>query len=238
MNFQLNPELDVEALARRFALGRRLSIPDFLDDDVAGQLHRHLRTRGDWLQVLNSGDKLFELDRPTRAAMTPEQGAALDAAVHRGARDGYQYRYETIRVPDDTAARLASDDLVVRFASWFSSGEMRYLLRHITGNPDIAFAEAHAIALAAGDFATAQDDDAAGMNRRAAFTFGLTPSWRPEWGGLLLFHDNGGRAVQGFAPGFNTLNLFAVPQLHSVSMVTPAAAHRCFAISGWLRASG
>jgi Rps23 Pro-64 3,4-dihydroxylase Tpa1-like proline 4-hydroxylase len=36
-------------------------------------------------------------------------------------------------------------------------------------------------------------------------------------------------------PKFNTLDLFAVPQQHSVSMVTPAAPVRRYAVTGWLR---
>ncbi|MFD1789097.1 2OG-Fe(II) oxygenase family protein, partial [Sphingomonas floccifaciens] len=62
----------------------------------------------------------------------------------------------------------------------------------------------------------------------------LTPQWRPEWGGLLLFHDDR-EVAHGFVPGFNTLNLFRVPQRHSVSEVTRAAPHRRYSITGWLR---
>ena len=234
MEFRLNPALDVDALARRFALSKRISILDFLDDDSALALHRHLRERDDWTQLLSSGEKEYELDRRTRAAMTPEQGAALDAAVYRGAREGYQHRYEAIRMPDDSAERAALDDPLADFALWLSSGETRKLLRRVCISTDIAFAEVQATAWSPGDFLTGVDDGA-DPTRRIAFTLCLTPQWRAEWGGLLLFHDAGGRAVQGLVPAFNALNLFVVPQLHSISMVTPAASHRHYAISGWLR---
>ena len=36
--------------------------------------------------------------------------------------------------------------------------------------------------------------------RLAAYAFGLTRSWRPEWGGLLLFHDRKGDVSGGFTP--------------------------------------
>ena len=49
-----------------------------------------------------------------------------------------------------------------------------------------------------------------------------------------MFHDGGGRTVQGFPPAFNLLTLFAVPQAHSLSMVTPASGGRRYAISGWM----
>jgi len=67
--------------------------------------------------------------------------------------------------------------------------------------------------------------------------FGLTPVWRAEWGGLLLFHDGEGDIARGYTPRFNTLNLSAVPQLHSVSLVSRAAAHRRYAVTGWLRSA-
>ncbi|WP_287888815.1 2OG-Fe(II) oxygenase family protein [Blastomonas sp.] len=64
---------------------------------------------------------------------------------------------------------------------------------------------------------------------------GLTPQWRLEWGGQLLFHGEQGTISHGEMPGFNTLDVFAVPQRHSVSEVTRAAAYRRYAVTGWLR---
>lgn len=226
--FRLNPELDVEALARRFALSRRIVVPDFLEAESALALHRDLARREDWRQILNSGDKPFELDRPTRAAMSPEQGAALDAAVYRGAREGFQYRHEIIRNPETPGDPLAE------FVAWLSSGETRYVLRQIAGDDGISHAEAQATAYSVGDFRT--EEDGAGRRRRIGFDLGLTRGWRPEWGGVLLFHDGGGRTLQGFPPAFNLLTLFALPQPYSLSMVTPSAGGRRYAISGWLLA--
>ena len=83
------------------------------------------------------------------------------------------------------------------------------------------------------------DDTAAlqalGKDRIAAYVFGMTPRWRPEWGGLLLFHGENEASVSGNVPRYNTLDLFKVPQRHSVSIVTPAAPTRRYAITGWLR---
>ena len=100
----------------------------------------------------------------------------------------------------------------------------------------VAFADAQATAYAPGDFLTGHDDAVGGKKRLAAYVFGLTPVWRVEWGGLLLFHGSDGDVDAGLAPRFNTLNVFAVPQTHSVSMVTRAAPSRRYSITGWLRA--
>ena len=110
------------------------------------------------------------------------------------------------------------------------------MLRDVTGEDRIAFADAQATAYAPGDFLTGHDDAVGGKKRLAAYVFGLTPVWRVEWGGLLLFHGSDGDVDAGLAPRFNTLNVFAVPQTHSVSMVTREAPSRRYSITGWLRA--
>lgn len=235
--FRLNPLLDAGRFRAAYAADGRVQIPDVLTPECAAALHAELRGRDDWRQVVNSGGNVFQLDRAARAAMTREQADALDEAVFAGARDGFQYRYEAIRVPDEAEARAASDDPLAAFAAFLSGGEAREFLRAVTGRDEISFADAQATAYSPGDFLTAHDDDVPGKGRIAAYVLGLTPLWRLEWGGLLLFHDAEGHAGHGLAPRFNTLNLFAVPQLHSVSIVSRAAAFRRYSVTGWLRRS-
>jgi len=235
--FRLSPELDRAGLARTFAAHGRVQIAGLIADDGAERLFQQLGARGDWAQVINSGDKVFDLDRETRAGMSEAQAQALDEAVYAGARTGFQHRYEAIRVPDAAAECEASSDLVAKFALWLSNGEPRDLLREVTGVDAVDFADAQATAFGPGDMLTAHDDEVAGKQRHAAYVFGLTPQWRTEWGGLLLFHTASGDVEHGLLPRFNTLNLFKVPRLHSVSMVNRAAAYRRYSITGWLRST-
>lgn len=233
--FRLNPALDRDALAAAFAVEGHVQVRDFLHPDDAAALHEEMRRREDWTQVVNSGGKVFDLDRPARAAMSDAQREALDQAVFAGAREGFQHRYEAIRVPDAAAERAASDDPFAKFALWLSSGAARDFLRGLIGRADLAFADAQATAYAPGDFLTAHDDAVEGKNRLAAYVYGLTPRWRPEWGGLLLFHDDDGDIARGLTPRFNALNLFAVPQKHNVTYVPPFAPVGRYAITGWFR---
>jgi SM-20-related protein len=232
--FQLGDH-DSAALARAFAAEGLVQISGFLAGDAAERLHLLLRERRDWRQVVASESGAVELDRQARAAMAPEQRQALDEAVYARARTGFQYRYETVRVPDEAEARAASNDPLAALAAWLSQGEARDFLRAVTGGRDIAFADAQATAYSPGDFLTGHDDKIEGKGRRAAYVLGLTPQWRIEWGGLLLFHGADGNVARGLTPGFNSLNLFAVPAMHSVSEVTRAAAYRRYAVTGWLR---
>lgn len=232
----LDPHIDADADARTFSERGRVRIRNFLQADCANALHAALRSRSDWRQVINSGDTLVELDRETRASLAPQQALALDNAVYAGARSGFQYRYETLRVPDDPAERANSNDPLAAFARWMSSGTVRDLLRRIVGEPSVAFADAQGTAFSPGDFLTGHDDAFPGKNRHAAFVLGLNPVWRTEWGGLLLVHRSADEA-EALVPSFNTLDVFRVGQMHSVSEVTRAAAYRRYSITGWLRSA-
>lgn len=233
--FALGERGDVADLAARFAARGIVSIPDILDASSALALHAMLRRREDWRQVIGDTNRLVELDRPTRAGMSEQQRSQLDQAIYLGAREGFQFRYETLRVPDSAEERAASSDPLAAFAAWWSSEPVLGLLRTITGALHITFADMQATAYAPGDFLTAHDDDVMGKNRVAAYILNLTPKWRVEWGGLLAFHDETSPEVTALAPAFNRLNLLRVPRRHSVTEVTRAAAYRRYALTGWLR---
>ena len=83
--------------------------------------------------------------------------------------------------------------------------------------------------------ATRHVDAHSGEGRRVAYVLNFAPDyWHTDWGGYLVFFDEEGDIVEGFRPRFNALNLFRVPQAHSVTFVPPFAPAARFAISGWL----
>jgi len=234
--FNLSREIDTERLAACYHSTGRVVIEPFLDPDSASTLAQHLASRTDWRLVLNGGDKVFEIGRNEFDALPASERARIDAAVVESGRAGFQYRYDTVRVSDDPENRARRDDPIDRFAAWMAAPATLDPLRAIIGSPDVDFADAQATAYRSGDFLNAHDDDVAGKGRRAAYVLGLTPDWRPEWGGLLLFHD--GCRVEGIVPGYNRLTFFRVPQVHSVSYVAPLAPRPRYSITGWLRKLG
>lgn len=233
--FTLDPTLDLAALADTYRRDGRVVIDDPLPAETALLLASHLRQRDDWRKLVLSGERVVEFDRAGWAAIPPDRAEALNLAVYAAARAGFQFRFDSIRVSDTVQDREADMTPLGDFTRWMSSATMLDTLRTITDAGDVQFADAQATAYAPGDFLTAHDDAVAGKHRRAAYVFGLTPGWRPEWGGLLLFHGQGGD-LRAVAPGFNRLTIFAVPQNHSVSEVTRAAPARRYSITGWLRA--
>jgi Rps23 Pro-64 3,4-dihydroxylase Tpa1-like proline 4-hydroxylase len=224
------------ALAERYARDGIVRIPGALAEDQAAQLYNGLRERADWVQVFNSGEKLFELSREMRRDLPAAKQAELDEAIYAEARTGFQYRYETIRVPDSRAEREASRDPLFAVAQSLSTEPVLSGLRRITGASEINYADAQGTAYSPGDFLTGHDDNFEGKNRRAAYVLSLTPVWRVEWGGLLVMHGEGDAPARAWLPGMNLMTIFRVGQTHSVSEVSRAAAYRRYSITGWLRA--
>ena len=233
--YRLNPDLDRERIADAYRAGARLRIPQFLAADGAERLLAALEASDAWKLILNQDDRVIEFDRPAQAAMTPEKKVQLARALNAGAVKGFQYCYETIKAPHADAERAADPTPLNEFARFLSSPEVIELLRAVTGAGDITFADAQATAYGPGHFLTPHDDLAPKQQRRVAYVLNLTPQWHVEWGGLLTFHDDSSKLAEAFIPAFNTLNLFSVPQLHSVSFVTPFAPRRRYSVTGWLR---
>ena len=232
--YRINPDLDRAGLRREYEEAGRVRIYGLLEDG-AMQLYEHFLARTDWIHLINTESGILELDPAAKAALSPAEWAGIEAAAHARVKDYFQYRYEAVRV--NAAEQERIHDPLADFARFMQSAELLGFLRDVTGHDELAFTDGQATAYGPGDFLTGHDDDVAGKGRLAAYVYGLTPYWRLEYGGLLLFHGPHDRTAAGNVPRFNTLDLFRVPQQHSVSFVTPAAPHRRFAVTGWLRSA-
>ena len=227
--FQLSPGLDLDGLARAYRANGRLQITSFLTTEGADALYRELAESRHWRLTVNRGEQILDFDLDDLGAWPAEQLGLLDRAVTMGGQFGFQFRYDVIRTAEALSPVLAA------FVAFLSSPEMVTFMRALTGAADIDFADAHASRYRSGHFLTTHDDRVEAMGRRAAYVLNLTPTWRPDWGGLLQFHDPLGNIARAFTPGYNILNIFRVPQPHSVSWVTPLAAAPRYAVTGWLR---
>lgn len=232
LDLRINPGLDPVALAAEYQRDGRVRIADFF---VAGasDLRDYLEESGEWIQLISTDDGVLEYDIAQRAAISTRRWARIERDKHQRACVGFQYSYGGIRVPGEGECD-ASDAPLHVFARFMASAPLLDLLAQVTGHNNLHFTDGQATAYGPTDFLTAHDDNVAGKNRVAACVFGMTRIWRLEWGGTLLFHGGDHQSAHGIVPQFNTLDLFKVPQIHSVSMVTPAAPHRRLAVTGWL----
>lgn len=232
ISLALNLERDPAEIAAEFARNGHVRIPSVLSAG-APQLYQYLAANLDWVQLANKPDGgAHEVPWVEWAEPASAVRAGLAPAIFENACDGFQYSYAALRVP--AAGESCSDPVLRRIAAMLADQEVLAWLGAITGIARPRFVDGQVTAYGEGDFLTGHDDDVHNSGRRAAFVLGMTPQWRMEWGGLLMFHERERIEFSGLCPQFNTLDLFAVPKYHSVSLVSPAAPRRRYAITGWL----
>jgi SM-20-related protein len=233
VTLRLSPALDVPALREAFAARRRLHIPGVLDPDSAGALVDAMEAFDDWKASVSAGGEFFELPLKARRAAEPGKQAWIDAARVDGADARMQYIFDTRRLDLEAAERPR--DAVGAIPALLNGPEFLALVRAVTGDDRIDFADAQATRYRPGHVLTGHDDAAEGKNRLYAYVLNLTRGWRADWGGVLTFEGAGGHIEEGFAPAFNALNLFAVPMRHAVTQVASFAPRDRLSITGWLR---
>jgi SM-20-related protein len=221
--------------ASSFARSGIIRIAEPFSADVAERLHRHLDTEISWGRTFSRGEKdAWDLTPEAIAALDGDKKKAFLTAVHDTARDGFQFLFDSLIVSDDADTRADRGLLIDRVVDALNHRGSLDAFRAITGAPDICRVNGQATRYLPGHFLTSHDDGIAGENRVAAYVINLTKGWRTDWGGLLQFQTGSGDVPLALKPGFNTIHLFRVPQLHSVTYVAPFAALPRYAVTGWL----
>lgn len=221
--------------AKVFAERGHVRLAEAFSPNTAEALHRHLAEELEWWRVVNHGEKTWDLGPESIAALERDGEAQLFELVHKGARDGFQFLFDSVRVADEPSERTARGLLVDRLVDVLNEPDNLALFRQVTGAEDIARVDGQATRYLPGHFLTGHDDAIDGKGRIAAYVINLTPHWRTEWGGLLQFHDAFGDVTHALKPAWNAIHIFRVPQLHSVSLVAPFAGAQRLSVTGWLR---
>lgn len=233
---RLNPDLRVERFAEIYRRDGLVQIPDVFDAPSAERLAQAIQ-RTPWRLALPTEDgrqetvSLSGLD----AAAAAELKAKVRSAIERG-RSGFSYAYLSYPMIDAYKDGRDPELGLHRFTEFVNGEAFLEFARALIGEPRVERVDAHASNYRPGDFLTLHDDRGVSRDRFAAYTFGLTRGWRPDWGGQLQFHDEAGDVVRGLLPRFNVLSVFRVPQWHSVAPVAPYAGAPRLTITGWMRA--
>ena len=236
---KLDPGLDPKALKPLFDRFGRLHLPKLLATPDAQRLAEALK-RAPWSRTFLANGKGFDVPRGDYGATAEDVRREVEAAIARGGRTGFQFDFDTFRISDFIEAGQRQGGAVAELeAAYDLLNSVAFLdfVRRLTGDDRPVYCDAQATRYQAGQFLTAHDDNLAGKDRLYAYVLNLTPGWRVEWGGLLLFHDADGHVAEGYAPKFNSLNIFRVPAWHSVSQVAAYVDQDRLAITGWIRGS-
>jgi Rps23 Pro-64 3,4-dihydroxylase Tpa1-like proline 4-hydroxylase len=231
---RLAADLDVALVATVLRRAKRVHVPGALAPDVATRLHRELVESTDWSISTNEGDRNFTVPVAAFGSMDPAARLGFERRVHANAARGFQYLYKNYPIHDEFVAGRLSGYLA-RFYAFLNSPAFLDFARAVTGRAGVTRVDAQATLYEPGHFLTQHDDRDDTKRRVAAYVLNLTPRWHADWGGVLQFLDADGHVAEGYVPRFNALNLFLVPQPHSVGCVAPFAPAGRYAITGWIR---
>ena len=231
---ELDPGLQPERYREVFQRYGRLHVPAFLSAGTAKALWSTLDTAPGWLCALHGATGHYEIPAAEIEELPADERRRFEGAVQADARHGFRYMFDSIRISE--AAGRPVPPLLARWQAFVNGPEFLRFLRELTGDGRIAYCDSMATRYRTGHFATAHEDEIEEKHRLYAYVLNLTPRWRADWGGLLLFLDEDDHVAEGYVPAFNAINVFRVPQRHAVSFVTPAAAGPRLSITGWARA--
>ena len=237
MLLELNPNLDRKALRAEFASTGRLQIREILTPNSASSILSVLASQTPWSLAWQAGSDGPHLIRPGELRkLAPADRQAIAGKLAAPAGENYAFLYHSYPLvtsylegwnPGSPHDQLLEDLNAEPFLS---------LLKDVTGMDDIVKADGQATLYAKGNFLWPHTDEESARGRRVAYVLNLTAQdWQPQWGGYLNFFNADWDVDLAIRPRFNTLNLLAVPQWHSVSEVTATAPAARYAITGWGR---
>lgn len=234
MRFVPDPALDVTAAARRLAATGRTRLHGVFGDGSAA-IHAAMTDPAMvWNRAIRNP---YNADVPVAVFENEplEEQARLIALAHEEATEGFQFVFDRLRLGQARAMGLAIPQTLYDLHAAFNAPPWLDFARRLTGDDAIAYVDAQATRYLPGHFLNGHTDEHEGAGRLYAYVLNVSPAWRADWGGLLMFTEPDGQVAETFVPQFDTLNVFRVPAWHTVSMVAPFAGAARYSITGWWR---
>jgi Rps23 Pro-64 3,4-dihydroxylase Tpa1-like proline 4-hydroxylase len=235
LELRLNPMLDPTAFARLYAEKKCVQVPNLFEDDVAAALEKVLLALP-WRLICQDEDRktvLFTMDE--LKAMSPEARRRLEEGIRQRAAENFGYTYYAYPMIEARTKGWDPNHPIHVLTDFLNSPAFIDFAKAVIGCPGLTKIDAHASNYQRGHYLTRHIDDGAQKERRAAYTIGFSRGWQSDWGGLLLFLEEGGDVIRGFVPRFNVLTVLDGLQLHAVSSVSPFAPVPRLSIAGWFR---
>lgn len=213
-----------------------MQVRDVLTEQCARTLRTLLANQTRWCLAWQAGaGSPTQLVRAEAlAAMTEAERSSI--AQSAAADPDYGFAYYSYPLVQAYLERWAPGSPHERILEEFNSPPVLDFMRDITGIREIVKMDGQATLYGPRHFLRPHNDAQSERGRRVAYVLNLTDDeWRPHWGGYLNFFGDSWDVEQAYLPRFNCLNLFRVPQWHSVGEVSAAAPHARYAITGWAR---
>jgi SM-20-related protein len=235
---EFNAALDRARYRAEFEQSGQVQVPGVLSDDSAARLREILQGQTPWLLSWSAGDNGPRYIAPDQLVKMPRDDlVAIERAIAEAGNSG-QFCYIYMSYPLDIAFanKWHPGSVQEQIRAELRGEPFAELLRDVTGHAEIVGADGYLTHFAPGHFLSQHSDEGTRWRRVAAYVLNLTfVAWNPDFGGYLTFFDERGDVESGFMPRYNSLNIFSVPRLHSVSRVAPFAPQGRAGISGWAR---
>ncbi len=232
-----NPDLDIDDLARKFAVKRRLQIRNVFIPESASDAQRCLANEVPWDYVFRRDGKEIVMSPADISSASAIERAEIAQQIIRDAKRGFQFAFFKYSMVDAYRSGRNQDLFLHQVLESIAAKPFIDFARKVTGDDRIARIDAQATLYDPGNFLTVHDDKSFdGHTRLYAYVLNFSRDWLADWGGLLQFHSASGDVEESFVPHFNSMSFFAVPTRHSVSMVTAFAGSPRLAVTGWFTA--
>jgi len=235
MQLRLNPSLDVERAAHAYAADKVVQIEGLFEAATAEAIARALATLPWRLVCQDETRRNILLTSDQLAAMSEAERGKLEEGIRQRAADNFGYVYFSYPMIEARIGGWETGHTIHAVTDFLNSPTFIDFARRLIGCPTVTKIDAQASNYQPGHFLTRHKDEGQKLERRAAYTIGLSRNWQTDWGGLLMFLDERFDVSRAFLPRFNTLTVFDGMRLHSVSAVAPFAPAPRLSVVGWFR---
>ncbi|WP_164078403.1 2OG-Fe(II) oxygenase family protein [Alteromonas facilis] len=231
MSFSFNTQFDFAASKTAYQQDNRAKIENLFEDQQANALHQVLGHELQYDIAITHNNQYMNITQAEWEAFDQKKRQEFLAQAQSNATKGIGFIYGQRKVSK------ASENATLRdLYTWLNSEKTLQWIRDISGHEDIVAASAQATQYYPGHFLTRHNDIQEIEQRRVSFVINVTPQWHPDWGGLLQFFEEDGTPRDAWAPGFNSLHLFDVKHIQSVTFVAPYAGAPRLSVNGWFTA--
>lgn len=232
---RLSGTLRPDAWRQAFREHGRLHIPDILQRSSASTLHDCLVEAKDWVRSIHlTAGQDVDITQAQLDDLQEAERIELERSLVDSSTDHIKYMFDKVRITSELNAGGVVSESMRAIHEFVNGSAFLSFMKRLTGDDRIAFADVMATRYLNGHFATAHGDELPNQRRLYAYVLNLTPVWRADWGGILMFLDDDGHVAEGYTPAFNALNVFSVPQTHAVSEVSRLASAPRYSVTGWL----
>jgi SM-20-related protein len=153
----VNAALDIPALADRYRLANRLQIREFLAPASAKEVLGELQ-RLPWGLRYNDGSRIVTTRAEALARLNRDEAARVMTGINERARAGYQFLYGVYPLSTAYFAPTMERLPIHRLYEFINSECMLEIVREVSGQPNLVWADGKATCYRPGHFLKAHTD--------------------------------------------------------------------------------